>query len=415
MRASWQRDSIPWPNRSDRPPYLSALRDSTVYDKVRALKARGCGPKGWTPHWFRHTHATALLLAGSPEWVVSRRLGHAHVQTTVDLYAWSARMRLSVPQPIGSSSPENGRLPVREFAPVIRGVVNLGCDPVGRLLADLPDAWRGEIIGAGIDDWACRVKARQPSARVRLSGVSYRLRVEISWIMHWQYQDGVKIAHFTYGQMGAALAWHASRGRPLPESLAHVDLPTMVRLRSTWFEATRGRLPARHAHERIRRALGYPRLALGILRRVGEQPGGSPVGAPRRSDTGTSTQRKPESEASTANALRVIRRSLGVSSRLDQPSSVYLSVAFRHLSGPPRTSTNVVTTQSARVGGNGDLPRFEPWGSQPWSSSSAAMSHGVGPGISTLSPGRYSASLWYRPSWGRLSTSTLPCLRSAIT
>ncbi|SKU39594.1 site-specific recombinase XerD [Mycobacteroides abscessus subsp. abscessus] len=29
-----------------------------------------------------------MLLAGTPEWVVSRRLGHAHVQTTLDLYGW---------------------------------------------------------------------------------------------------------------------------------------------------------------------------------------------------------------------------------------------------------------------------------------------------------------------------------------
>jgi integrase len=29
-----------------------------------------------------------LLLAGTPEWVVSRRLGHAHVQTTIDRYGW---------------------------------------------------------------------------------------------------------------------------------------------------------------------------------------------------------------------------------------------------------------------------------------------------------------------------------------
>jgi len=34
------------------------------------------------------TAASALLLAGTPEWIVSRRLGHAHVQTTVDLYGW---------------------------------------------------------------------------------------------------------------------------------------------------------------------------------------------------------------------------------------------------------------------------------------------------------------------------------------
>ncbi len=72
----------------DRPPYLSALREGTVRDKITALKRTGLGPDGWTPHWFRHTHATALLVGGTPEWVVSRRLGHAHVQTTLDLYGW---------------------------------------------------------------------------------------------------------------------------------------------------------------------------------------------------------------------------------------------------------------------------------------------------------------------------------------
>jgi integrase len=71
-----------------RPPLLAALRETTVREKVGALRRRCIGPSGWTPHWFRHTHATALLLAGTPEWVVSRRLGHAHVQTTLDLYGW---------------------------------------------------------------------------------------------------------------------------------------------------------------------------------------------------------------------------------------------------------------------------------------------------------------------------------------
>lgn len=72
----------------DRPPLLAALRESTVRDKTEALRRKGIGPSGWTPHWFRHCHATALLLAGTAEWVVSRRLGHAHVQTTLDLYGW---------------------------------------------------------------------------------------------------------------------------------------------------------------------------------------------------------------------------------------------------------------------------------------------------------------------------------------
>ncbi|MDA8440206.1 MAG: tyrosine-type recombinase/integrase [Propionibacterium sp.] len=72
----------------ERPPLLAALREGTVRDKTAALQKKGIGPPGWTPHWFRHTHATALLLAGVSEWVVSRRLGHAHVQTTLDLYGW---------------------------------------------------------------------------------------------------------------------------------------------------------------------------------------------------------------------------------------------------------------------------------------------------------------------------------------
>jgi integrase len=71
-----------------RPPLLAVLREGTVRDKVTALKKKRIGPPGWTPHWFRHSHATALLLAGTPDWVVARRLGHAHVQTTLDLYGW---------------------------------------------------------------------------------------------------------------------------------------------------------------------------------------------------------------------------------------------------------------------------------------------------------------------------------------
>ncbi|WP_405359640.1 tyrosine-type recombinase/integrase [Kitasatospora sp. NBC_00085] len=71
-----------------RPPFLSPTREGTVRDKVAALKRQGIGSAGWTPHWFRHTHATALLLGGTPDWVVSRRLGHSSVQITQDLYGW---------------------------------------------------------------------------------------------------------------------------------------------------------------------------------------------------------------------------------------------------------------------------------------------------------------------------------------
>jgi integrase len=37
-------------------------------------------------HSFRHTHASELLAAGVPIVDVSRRLGHARVSTTLDVY-----------------------------------------------------------------------------------------------------------------------------------------------------------------------------------------------------------------------------------------------------------------------------------------------------------------------------------------
>lgn len=68
---------------------FSPMRQENVYDKVRALrKAHASLPPDWTPHWLRHTHATALLLNGVPEHVVMRRLGHADVQTTLSIYGW---------------------------------------------------------------------------------------------------------------------------------------------------------------------------------------------------------------------------------------------------------------------------------------------------------------------------------------
>lgn len=70
-------------------PRFSAMRVETVYEKVRGIKGTHPAlPADWTPHWLRHTHATALLLAGVPAHVVMRRLGHADVQTTLSTYGW---------------------------------------------------------------------------------------------------------------------------------------------------------------------------------------------------------------------------------------------------------------------------------------------------------------------------------------
>ncbi|WP_458317560.1 tyrosine-type recombinase/integrase [Mycolicibacterium brisbanense] len=68
---------------------FAAMRAETVYAKVDSLTNRCPAlPRQWTPHWLRHTHATALLLAGAPPHVVMRRLGHADIQTTLSTYGW---------------------------------------------------------------------------------------------------------------------------------------------------------------------------------------------------------------------------------------------------------------------------------------------------------------------------------------
>jgi site-specific recombinase XerD len=73
----------------DREPRFAPWRPESVYDLVDRLRRQLSGqvPMAWTPHWMRHSHATALLLSGVPVHVVSRRLGHADVQTTLNTYA----------------------------------------------------------------------------------------------------------------------------------------------------------------------------------------------------------------------------------------------------------------------------------------------------------------------------------------
>lgn len=60
-------------------------------------------PEGFTFHCFRHYHATQLLLKGINVKEVSKRLGHAKIQTTLDLYAhWVPEMDESAANIIGN-------------------------------------------------------------------------------------------------------------------------------------------------------------------------------------------------------------------------------------------------------------------------------------------------------------------------
>ena len=77
-------------NATNAGPQFAPMRPETVYAAVRSItrRAGGAVPDEWTPHWLRHTHATALLMSGCPPHVVMRRLGHIDVQTTLSVYGW---------------------------------------------------------------------------------------------------------------------------------------------------------------------------------------------------------------------------------------------------------------------------------------------------------------------------------------
>lgn len=73
-----------------RGPRFAPMRPESVYRCVRRIRRRCAGrvPADWSPHWLRHTHATALLLNGVPPHAVMRRLGHRDIQTTLSVYGW---------------------------------------------------------------------------------------------------------------------------------------------------------------------------------------------------------------------------------------------------------------------------------------------------------------------------------------
>jgi integrase len=150
-----------------------------------------------------------------------------------------------------------------EHAPVIATVPSIANDPTTRLLSDLPKEWQGETIGPDIPDWSAHLSSSLAGTGfLKLHGLSERLRTEIAWMVHWQYFDGVRISSGTFNRIARCMAWHSDRGRIPADSLVDMDLQTVYRLHATYFEATHGRLPGVHSTEPVRRALGYPRLAL---------------------------------------------------------------------------------------------------------------------------------------------------------
>jgi integrase len=74
-------DDLVFPNRRS-----GAYRESNLLERVLkpAAKAAGIGRVTW--HQFRHVHASRLHDLGVPAQVAQQQLGHANVETTLNIY-----------------------------------------------------------------------------------------------------------------------------------------------------------------------------------------------------------------------------------------------------------------------------------------------------------------------------------------
>jgi integrase len=133
-------------------------------------------------------------------------------------------------------------------------------DPVDRLWHDLPELWRGPVIGPGIEDWARY--SENGGRRIDLSGLPDPLPRELAWMAHWQAMDGTRSSVLAMNQLANILRRALAHGRPLPSSMLSLDWEAAEDLQG-WFYATRwGRLPPEDARSRLRVIFRFARQAL---------------------------------------------------------------------------------------------------------------------------------------------------------
>ncbi len=133
-------------------------------------------------------------------------------------------------------------------------------DPVGRLWHDLPELWRGPVIGPGIEEWARY--SENGGRRIDLTGLPDPFPRELAWMAHWQAMDGTRSSVLAMNQLANILRRALAHGRPFPSSMLSLDWEAAEDLQG-WFYATRwGRLPPKDARSRLRVIFRFARQAL---------------------------------------------------------------------------------------------------------------------------------------------------------
>jgi hypothetical protein len=134
-------------------------------------------------------------------------------------------------------------------------------DPVDRLRSDLPDAWRGPIIGPDIPDWRTAPGAHKDN--LILTGLPDAYQVELAWMAYWQQVvDGTPASVQPINQFALVLRQAMRENKPFPDSLRKMSWETAETLLS-WFYATRWKkLLPEHCRSRLRAVFRLARLAM---------------------------------------------------------------------------------------------------------------------------------------------------------
>lgn len=116
-------------------------------------------------------------------------------------------------------------------------------DPLWRLWRELPEPWKGPVIGDGIDDW--EKITENGDRRIDLTGLPDLIAAELAWMAHWQAMDGTRSSVLGTNQFANILRRAIRDDHPFPLSIRAMDWETAAALQR-WFYATRwgGSFPA---------------------------------------------------------------------------------------------------------------------------------------------------------------------------
>jgi len=87
-------------------------------------------------------------------------------------------------------------------------------DPIWRLWSQLPEPWRGPIIGDDVEGWESITE--NDDYRINLTGLPEVIQAELAWMAHWQAADGTRSSVLAISQLANILRRAIREDRPLP-------------------------------------------------------------------------------------------------------------------------------------------------------------------------------------------------------